>query len=170
PGSEKGGGKRRHQHLAQCLDVGAAERARGVDQGEIEQGQRSQHRPHHERHGDHHVRDQQARPHLSPTARKPCSMAMPMTRPGSISGETRKVEIASRPGKLPRTSAMEQNVPSTRAMSVDNAAISTEVIRAGARPRVVASRAYHLSDQSGGGKVKTDEEPNDTAIVTASGV
>src|SRR5258705_3930010 len=106
---------------------------------------------------------------LSPSSRNACSMAMPITRPGSISGDTRNVEMASRPANCPRTSATVHNVPSTRAMMVDSAAISTDVTKDGARPLVVASRAYHLSDQSGGGSVNTDEEPKETATVTTSG-
>ena len=78
--------------------------------------------------------------------------------------------MASRPGKRPRTRAMAQSVPSAMAMAVEIAATCSEVIKAGKRPRVLASRSYQRSDQSGGGRVKTVEEPNDTAMVTTSGV
>src|SRR6266851_3948219 len=97
-------------------------------------------------------------------------MAIPITRPGSISGDTKKVAIVSLPGKRPRTSAMAQSVPSAMATAVETAATSSETTSAGKRPRVLASRSYQRSDQSGGGKVKTVEEPNETAMVTTSGV
>src|SRR4051812_18436539 len=97
-------------------------------------------------------------------------MAMPTTRPGSISGEIRKVAIASRPGKRPRTRAMAQSVPSTSATAVEKAAICSDVSSEGHRPRVLASRSYQCVDQSGGGRVKMLDEPNDTATVTTSGV
>src|SRR5471032_96880 len=97
-------------------------------------------------------------------------MAMPITRPGSISGEIRKVAIESRPGKRPRTRAMAQRVPSTRATAVEKAAIWIEVRSEGHRPRAVASLSYQRSDQSGGGRVNTLDEPNETATVTSSGV
>src|ERR1700682_4144761 len=97
-------------------------------------------------------------------------MAMPITKPGSISGDTRKVEIASRPGKRPRTRAMAQSVPSTMATAVETAATCSETTSAGKRPRVLGSRSYQRSDQAGGGRVKTVEEPKDTATVTRSGV
>src|SRR5262245_24720153 len=97
-------------------------------------------------------------------------MAMPITRPGSISGETRKVEIASRPGKRPRTRAMAQSVPKVIETAVEIAATCSDTVSAGSRPRVLASRSYQRSDQSGGGSVKTVDEPNDTAMVTTSGV
>src|ERR1700682_4286167 len=84
-------------------------------------------------------------------------MAMPITKPGSISGDTRKVEIASRPGKRPRTRAMAQSVPSTMATAVETAATCSETTSAGRRPRVLASRSYPRSDQSGGGRAKTVE-------------
>src|SRR5580704_3531735 len=97
-------------------------------------------------------------------------MAMPMTKPGSISGETRKVDSASRPRNRPRTNAMVHSVPRTRAARVDNAAICSDVVRDEAKPRVAARRAYHRSDSSGDGSVNTADEPNDTAMVTTSGV
>src|SRR5882757_248379 len=103
-------------------------------------------------------------------ALKPCSMAMPTTRPGSISGETRKVAMASRPGKRPRTRAMAQSVPSARATTVEKAATSIDVSSEGKSPRVPARLSYQRIDQSGGGREKTLDEPNETATVTTSGV
>src|SRR5437868_7008696 len=97
-------------------------------------------------------------------------MAMPTTRPGNMSGEMRKVAMASRPGKRPRTSAMAHNVPSPSATAVENAAICSDVSNEGQSPRVIASLSYQRTDQSGGGSVKTLEEPNETATVTKSGV
>ena len=97
-------------------------------------------------------------------------MAMPTTRPGSISGETRKVAIASRPGKRPRTRAMAQSVPSTRATAVEKAATCSDVEQRGPQAARVGERSYQRSDQSGGGRVKTLDEPNETATVTTSGV
>src|SRR5476651_1312694 len=97
-------------------------------------------------------------------------MAMPITRPGSISGEIRKVAIESRPGKRPRTRAMAQSVPSTRATAVEKAAIWIEVRSDGHRPRELASLSYQRNDQSGGGRLKTADEPNEAATVTTSGV
>src|SRR4051812_48623617 len=97
-------------------------------------------------------------------------MAMPTTRPGSISGDTRKVAIDSRPGKRPRTSAMAQSVPSTSATRVAKAATSTETSSAGHKPRVLASRSYQRDDQLGGGRLNTLDEPNEAATVTTSGV
>ena len=93
-----------------------------------------------------------------------------MTRPGSINGETRKVAIASRPRKRPRTSATAHSVPSTREISVERLAICTEVMTEAASPRVAGSRSYQRNDQSGGGSVKTEDEPKETATVTTSGV
>ena len=78
--------------------------------------------------------------------------------------------MASRPGKRPRTRAIAQSVPSTMAMAVEMAATCSETMRAGSRPRVLASFWYQRSDQSGGGKVKTVDDPNETAMVTISGV
>ncbi len=78
--------------------------------------------------------------------------------------------MESRPGKRPRTSAMAQSVPSTSEMAVDSAAICTEVASAGHRPRVLGNWLYQRMDQAGGGRVKTAEEPKDTATVTTSGV
>src|SRR6267154_5559269 len=97
-------------------------------------------------------------------------MAMPTTRPGSISGKTRKVAMASRPGKWPRTRAMAQSVPSTRATTVEKAATSIDVSSEGQSPRVPARLSYQRIDQSGGGSEKTLDEPNETATVTTSGV
>ena len=56
------------------------------------------------------------------------------------------------------------------ATAVETAAICSEVTSDGSRPRVLASRSYQRSDQSGGGRVNTVDEPNDTAMVTTSGV
>ena len=78
--------------------------------------------------------------------------------------------MASRPGKRPRTRAMAQSVPSTRATTVEKAATSIDVSSAGQSPRVPARLSYQRIDQSGGGRVKTLDEPNETATVTTSGV
>src|SRR6266853_1726952 len=82
--------------------------------------------------------------------------------------EVRKAGASA--GTRTRTSAMAQSVPSTMATAVETAATCSETTSAGKRPRVLASRSYQRSDQSGGGRVKTVEEPNDTATVTTSGV
>ena len=53
---------------------------------------------------------------------------------------------------------------------VEKAATSTDVSSAGQSPRVPARLSYQRSDQSGGGREKTLDEPNETATVTTSGV
>src|SRR5260370_19142183 len=97
-------------------------------------------------------------------------MAMPTTRHGSMRGETRKVATAARPGKRPRTRAMAQSVASARATTVEKAATSIDVSSEGQSPRVPARLSYQRIDQSGGGREKTLDEPNETAMVTTSGV
>src|SRR5262245_39179104 len=105
-----------------------------------------------------------------PNSRNACSIATPTTRPGTISGDTSSVAIASRPRNRPRTSAIAHSVPSTSEIMVESAAIWTEASTDEINPCVAGSRSYQRVDQPAGGKVNTDDEPNDTITVTISGV
>src|SRR5260370_170922 len=60
--------------------------------------------------------------------------------------------------------------PSAGASTVEKAATCSDVSSEGQRPRVTVSLSYQRSDQPGGGKEKTLDEPKETATVTKSGV
>ena len=105
----------------------------------------------------------------SPNSRIACSMAIPSTSPGSMSGETMKVATASAPGRRPRTRAMAQSVPSSREIAVERAAICAERPRAESSPSTLRMRQYHCSEKPSGGKAKIGASVKDTGITTTIG-
>src|SRR5215218_10089564 len=98
-----------------------------------------------------------------PIARSECSTATPNTSPGSISGDTRNTEIASRPGKRPNTRPTAPSTPSTMAIADDASANPSELRKASQNGSSPQTLRYQRSENSLLGRSNTKEGENDTS-------